>query len=367
MKNESCPKCGESGKLVKEITLHSLLKDSEKDRLGNSPYFFCQTPTCEVVYFDETKVSVFKKDALTVRVGIKESEAPRPVCYCFDHTIEEIEEQVAATGESTVLDDIATRMKKGCWCETKSPAGSCCMSTVSRYIKAVKIRAGEPVTESGEEEVEDCCAASSDSSSDSRRKLGIWATVGAITTAVLSSACCWLPLLLIAFGASAAGVSGFFEAYRFWFLGATGAFLALGFYLVYFRREKCSPESSCAPPNSKILRFNKVMLWVATVVVALFSFFPNYRATFLSDANADVAIPENHVQVSLNIEGMTCQGCANGVAAALAKLDGVSSANIDFSKKSGTINFLPEKIDETTIVKTIEKSGYTVPVEKKGK
>ncbi len=38
-------------------------------------------------------------------------------------------------------------------------------------------------------------------------------------TALLSPACCWLPLLLIAFGASAAGVSGFFETYRPYLLG----------------------------------------------------------------------------------------------------------------------------------------------------
>ena len=43
------------------------------------------------------------------------------------------------------------------------------------------------------------------------QKVGLWATGGAVISAILSSACCWLPFLLIAFGASAAGVSGFFE------------------------------------------------------------------------------------------------------------------------------------------------------------
>ena len=96
------------------------------------------------------------------------------------------------------------------------------------------------------------------------RKAGLWATGGAMVSAVLSSACCWLPLLLIAFGASAAGISSLLEAYRPYLLGLTGLFLATGFYSVYFRKQQCAPGEACAVPNSKLKRFNKVMLWVAT-------------------------------------------------------------------------------------------------------
>jgi NAD(P)H-nitrite reductase large subunit len=69
---------------------------------------------------------------LTVRVGIKERNGPRHVCYCFNHTIEEIEEEVRRSGTTTVLDDIKTRMKTACWCETKSPQGSCCLASVTK-------------------------------------------------------------------------------------------------------------------------------------------------------------------------------------------------------------------------------------------
>ncbi len=347
MKKKSCPKCGELGKPVQEITLNSLLKNAEIGRMCPGPYFFCQTSSCPVVYFDETGNSVFEKNALALRVGVKESEAPRPVCYCFDHTIEEIEEQVASTGGSTVPDDIATRMKEACWCETKSPLGSCCMSTVSKYVKAAKANAGQMASTATKEEFKDCCSdydqsaakvddcrsVLSKSARDSGRKLGVVAIFGAVFTAVLSSICCWLPLLSIAFGASAAGVSGFLEAYHFWFLGGTGLLLLMGFYLVYFREKSCAPGSACATPDSKLQRFNKSMLWFASIFVALFSFLPNYLGNFLSDANTGVEIPDNLDQPSLSIEGMTCEGCANGVTDALKNLKSVSTVNIDFSKK----------------------------------
>jgi len=281
--------------------------------------------------------------------------------------------KVTGTGDNTVLTDIATRMEEACWCETKSPMGGCCMSTVSKYIKAAKAKAGqggapdekEEFTDccSGHDETaeakEDCCRVSAEAATDSGRKLGILAVVGAVFTAVLSSACCWLPLLLIAFGASVAGVAGFFEAYRFWFLGTTGVLLALGFYLVYFRKEKCAPDSPCATPGPKLQRFNKIMLWCATIMVALFSFFPNYIGVIQGNANAGEIIPDNLDQTSMSIEGMTCESCATSLQANLSKVDGVSFAGVDYESASALIG-VPKggKIPEQSLLKAVEEAGY---------
>ena len=77
----------------------------------------------------------------------------------------------------------------------------------------------------------------------SSEKAGMLAATGAVVTAILSSACCWLPLLLLAFGASAVGVSSWFEKYRLIFLGITALMLASGYYLVYFKAPTCSARS----------------------------------------------------------------------------------------------------------------------------
>jgi len=373
MKKDSCPGCGEPGKAVKEITLRSMLKESEKERIGADRYFFCRHPSCSVVYFDEPGESIFEKDALKVRVGIKESEAPRRLCYCFDHTIEEIEEEIVRTGKSTVLIDIATRMKEACWCETKNPMGGCCMTTVSKYVKEATAKLGPRVASDKNEEFIDCCSGSDEAAEkkedcngvpikpavDSRRKLGALATTGAVFTAVLSSACCWLPLLLIFFGVSAAGVSGFFKATRFWFLGATGVLLALGFYLMYFRKEKCAPDSACAAPNPKLQRFNKIMLWCATIIVTLFSFFPDYLGVIPGEPNAGEIIPDNLDQISMHIEGMTCQACATTLQANLSKVDDVRFARVDYDNASALIG-VPKgsRIPEQSLLKAVEEAGY---------
>jgi len=54
----------------------------------------------------------------------------------------------------------------------------------------------------------------------SSNRLGRLSTPAAVGSAILSSACCWLPLLLLAFGLSAGGVAGFFETVRPYFLAA---------------------------------------------------------------------------------------------------------------------------------------------------
>lgn len=90
-------------------------------------------------------------------------------------------------------------------------------------------------------------------SARSRGSLGTWAATGATLSAVLSSACCWLPLL-----------------------AAAGSLLATGYHFTCFRRPACGPGGACSVPGEKLTRLNKDLLWVATLLVGLFAFFSNY-------------------------------------------------------------------------------------------
>jgi hypothetical protein len=132
----NCPSCGAAGRQVKAETVRSLMR---KERLGDiteDGYFFCGTPECETVYFTEDGRTFLKAD-LSVRVGIKETSAPRPICYCFGHSMEGIAEEIRLTGKSEAAQDIRARMKEeGCSCATKNPQGSCCLKTVEDYIAA---------------------------------------------------------------------------------------------------------------------------------------------------------------------------------------------------------------------------------------
>ncbi len=143
-----CLSCGREGKAVKTTTLHSLIKADRQDRIMDSKYLFCGSQGCEVVYFTKDGSHAFYKEDLSVRVGIKESSPPRPICYCFNHSVEEIFDEIQRTGKSTVIDDIKSRIKRdGCSCEVKNPQGSCCLGTVKHFVNEALPQFGKEADE----------------------------------------------------------------------------------------------------------------------------------------------------------------------------------------------------------------------------
>jgi len=124
--------------------MEHLLLDERVPRIGEGPYYFCATPTCRTVYFSAPPDAVFVKADLKVRVGIKETEDPIPICYCFGHTRASAWEEIARTGKSTVIASIKREVKAGrCQCEIKNPSGKCCLGDVTRVIQEGLRRAGE--------------------------------------------------------------------------------------------------------------------------------------------------------------------------------------------------------------------------------
>lgn len=80
---------------------------------------------------------VLPTETLKVPVGIKEKQSPRPVCYCFGHTVESIREEIEQTGRSTVAAAVTERVKAmQCSCELLNPKGSCCLGDVNRIVNA---------------------------------------------------------------------------------------------------------------------------------------------------------------------------------------------------------------------------------------
>ena len=61
------------------------------------------------------------------------------VCYCFQHTTQNIVVDFQKHGESTIEKDVRQKVKdKLCSCETKNPKGSCCLGDIRKVIKGVE-------------------------------------------------------------------------------------------------------------------------------------------------------------------------------------------------------------------------------------
>jgi len=133
----TCKECGNKGKSVKEITLKSILKESKLENIKNfEGFYFCETSTCKVVYFNNEQEVYLDKGDVKVRVGIKETKDPIPVCYCFGWTQEKIFNQIKQLGHSTAVQEITAKVKAGeCACERNNPSGRCCLGEVNKVIE----------------------------------------------------------------------------------------------------------------------------------------------------------------------------------------------------------------------------------------
>ena len=81
----TCPMNGQVTKPVGRRTVESLVKPEVKETLTPQPYYFCDAPDCDTVYVSALGDHLVTKDMLTVRVGIKETEDPIALCYCFGY------------------------------------------------------------------------------------------------------------------------------------------------------------------------------------------------------------------------------------------------------------------------------------------
>ena len=148
-----CPSCGEKGRRVSVLTLTSHLNDEAKTRLDSADGFsFCKAGDCDVSYFGS---ETFSTSDVRFSIFQKSGDPKRLVCYCFGHSVEEIEQEVSESGTSSVPSSIRESCKKGLdSCEKNNPQGSCCLGNVSRVVKSAQASAACKPSH----EEESCCS-----------------------------------------------------------------------------------------------------------------------------------------------------------------------------------------------------------------
>jgi hypothetical protein len=74
-----------------------------------------------------------------VRIGLKETSPPITLCYCFDHTLDHVREEITRTGVCRIPELVAEEVKAGrCACELKNPSGACCLGELRGAVKNLK-------------------------------------------------------------------------------------------------------------------------------------------------------------------------------------------------------------------------------------
>jgi len=103
--------------------LHQIRQPWRRD-LTAQQYYFCDDPNCEVVYFGDNQ-QVFLQNDLRQPVGQKSTAPDKPVCYCFDIRLTDLQ----TDNDRIRLKSFVTEQTRSsaCDCEIRNPSGKCCL------------------------------------------------------------------------------------------------------------------------------------------------------------------------------------------------------------------------------------------------
>lgn len=133
---ERCKACEGQSRPVSRKTVLLMLKPNLLDQAMTGTYSFCSARECPVVYFEEQGRHRFTTDDLRTPVGTKASLGPIPLCYCFGFDESHVRDEISRTGSTAIPEKISRLIREGlCACETRNPAGVCCLGEVNRAVK----------------------------------------------------------------------------------------------------------------------------------------------------------------------------------------------------------------------------------------
>lgn len=197
---------------------------------------------------------------------------------------------------------------------------------------------------------------------DRKARLGLAAALGA---AVAASACCTLPLLLVALGVGGAWVGTLtaFEPYRPLFIGLALAALAYVAYREWrasraaARGIDCDCEEEAVSPRTR-----RALVGLGTVAVLGLVASPwLIRAASPPPATPSAltaAGPVSTARVALDVDGMTCASCDVTVRRALLNVDGVEAAEVTFEPPRAVVTYDPTRVALDQLTEATAHAGY---------
>ena len=116
-----CPVNGVEYAEVPSRTVSHHIKESWLWDDKGQPYYFCDDPDCDVVYFGLNNVLILKSQVRTT-VGVKDKTEDAILCYCYGATKEDVK------NSQKIGDFVIRKTQHGeCSCETSNPSGKCCL------------------------------------------------------------------------------------------------------------------------------------------------------------------------------------------------------------------------------------------------
>jgi len=113
---DRCSSCNGQGRPVSRKTVLLMLKPELLEQAMHGNYSFCSERDCSIVYFEDKGGNRFTVDDLRIRVGLKVTEDPIPLCYCFGFDENHIRNEIERTGNTSVPEKVSKLIREGLVC-----------------------------------------------------------------------------------------------------------------------------------------------------------------------------------------------------------------------------------------------------------
>jgi mercuric ion transport protein len=130
-------------------------------------------------------------------------------------------------------------------------------------------------------------------------------------------------------------------------------------YLQTRKRIRRSPERRHTPQPNQAL-FLGIVTVFALIMMAMPWFLGSFEKRDKQIQTDLIMDPENRMEITLEVEGMTCTGCEGLIQRRVAEIPGVESVKADHLSHETVIVYDKSVTDVQALAKTIEEAGYKV-------
>ena len=152
----SCPKCGAIGRKTSLTTLEYQINATPPP--SQDDWFFCRTPSCSIVYFSSPTVTPIPLNSLQKTPFPKSDSPNRLVCFCFNHTVKDILDDILINSTSTIKTEISKLCRNGLNdCLQLNPEGRCCLGNIATVLRSKRSGISIPI-EDNHRKNKSCCS-----------------------------------------------------------------------------------------------------------------------------------------------------------------------------------------------------------------
>ena len=175
-----------------------------------------------------------------------------------------------------------------------------------------------------------------------------------LLSAMLASACCLGPLLLMLLGLGSAGVGAWLGRAHWWFTGAAALLLTAGWRRYITEHARCR-SGACQMVRPKRTRW---MLVAASIIVAGFTGLKAWAAFGPAARPMTASVAAAGRTVAIPTKGMTCAMCELAIEQRLAKHPGVLQVDAQAAAEQVVIIYDARTADLRGLRAAIDKAGY---------